>query len=694
MHKSIRLVQAHPPIVMVLVAAIMIGACRSSAPLPATQVSANLTPPASASNTAPAPTEAVSADVTAWDQVVSQIQPDGTVTADTALQAFALAVVPLPGVTPPAGQAGDLNADLAVAWVNQVWAQLSVDQQAAITAALEPMQDPYRADADTPASAPGLRMAAWPPAAVAADPNCGEFAADPAVSPAGIPMFLQPYASMVRKAYGAFARHLHRQAVPKLAVCLLPGVTLADHSMTYVFDAEHMQLGLPASCTIFLNADWVGASPDAGFLSLVISLATFVCFSYTADPDETISARQMRVTPAWVRGGATFWASATVATETFGSLDSRLLHGPWSGYLEEPHRSLFLRAESAIGFFAQVDSDQAGPGAWDVLDKTFKAEYIIDAFEAATGLRQSFIDIWAAGYFRVANLGPDWNIVGPGITADKSADAEIEVANGQSDYLPAPALAVAIARLTIKSDVTLLSGEHLRIHDGVQDLKEIDSKTYCTKPGGVNACICPKDTPGAKLPPLPSLGRDVKLALTGMEYGARATIQGLSLEDYCGKPPTPQPDGTWSMVFWSPDLGDAAPPLMVAYACGGLRSTWKAIYLPSQAGTTVTFELPFTDDLVAHLDIHRDIPPAGQSAASTLDYALDFTLDPSADPPVIIVTGTKTETQGGHVWVFPPREFGSDAPLELKNVSLETQLEPYPDYQHPFRAQALEECGP
>jgi hypothetical protein len=164
-------------------------------------------------------------------------------------------------------------------------------------------------------------------------------------------------------------------------------------------------------------------------------------------------------------------------------------------------------------------------------------------------------------------------------------------------------------------------------------------------------------------------------------------VTGHRLEDFClaGK--------LWSMVFWSPDQGDSAPPLLVAYTCQGLLSTWKAIYLPSLSGLTRTFELPFGDRQVVHQDLHYDIPPAKLSPATTLDYALDFELDTTAQPPVVRVTGTKTEGQGGQTWVFPPREFGSDAPLVLKNVSLETQLTPYPDYQHPFRAHALTECG-
>ncbi len=90
-----------------------------------------------------------------------------------------------------------------------------------------------------------------------------------------------------------------------------------------------------------------------------------------------------------------------------------------------------------------------------------------------------------------------------------------------------------------------------------------------------------------------------------------------------------------------------------------------------------------------------DLPPDKQSPAQGLDYSLDFTLNPNAKSPVITVSGTKTLTQqSGQTNVFSgPVEFGAKAPLLLKNFSLETQLKPYPKLQHPFRAQALKECG-
>ena len=42
-------------------------------------------------------------DPSSYDQLFDQVGDDGSVSMDTALQAFALAIAPLPGVTPPAG---------------------------------------------------------------------------------------------------------------------------------------------------------------------------------------------------------------------------------------------------------------------------------------------------------------------------------------------------------------------------------------------------------------------------------------------------------------------------------------------------------------------------------------------------------------------------------------------------------------
>lgn len=677
----------HLPVVTLALAALACGMLASPAATPAV-------PPLTASPQPASPTLAAPA----FDSVIAMLGPNGEVSSEMALQAFALAVAPLPGVTPPAGEPGNLDANAAVAWVSQVWDQLSPAQQIAITDALAVMPDPYGSTRTPAASAPSLTLAAWQLATVAAERDCGLFLADPEADPAGIDPgaispAVQPFVDMVKAAAGAIAGHLGRPSLPKLAVCLEQNEALSGIALTRVWDVEHTRLGLPAACSIHLNANTIGGL-DGGDLGYVMAYQTFECFAATADATETLASFGARVIRPWVRGGAAAWAGATVANELFGGGGVHLTE-LWVNYLTEPHLSLYARTNSAIGFFAQVDQNQ--PTAWSVLDEMLMSADGLSAFYAATGRRQSFIDLWAAGYFRDASRGPDWDIVGPSIPGDTAEAGSIEVANGESQEMAAPALAVAIADLSTSADVTNLASIHLRVHDGVQDFLSVRNQAYCTR-GGPGACTCPAGSPGAARPPLPSLNADVKLALTGMEWGGTATITGLSLDDYCGIPPTAEPaSGVWSMVFWSPPEGENVQPLLMAYTCDGLVSSWKVIYFPFYEVFEWPFDLPFADGLVVHRDFHYDIPASGQTVDKDLDYAIDFTLDPNSNPPVIIVTGTKILSNDGGGGEQPyhrgPIEFGSEAPLELQNVSLETQMKPYPQYQHPFRAQALAECG-
>ena len=58
-----------------------------------------------AKKTGPPTTSSIGSPGSAWQAVLGQINPDGTVSAETALEAFSLAFGPLPGVTPPSGTA-------------------------------------------------------------------------------------------------------------------------------------------------------------------------------------------------------------------------------------------------------------------------------------------------------------------------------------------------------------------------------------------------------------------------------------------------------------------------------------------------------------------------------------------------------------------------------------------------------------
>jgi len=292
--------------------------------------------------------------------------PQGEVSPEMALQAFALAIAPLPGVTPPAGAPNHLYADAAVAWVGQVWNQLSPEQQTAITNALAAMPDPYGGARKPAASAPSLTLAAWPPAMGAATTNdCGFLIADPAANPGAVAILpspaLQPYVDMMKAAYDSIAGpgHLNRRSVAEIAVCLIPGEFLSANALARPFDADYKQLGLPVTCTIYLNSDKIDAITQAGQLGLVTYSETFVCFAATANPQETLAAYGAQVIPPWVSNGVLAWAGATVANELFGGSGDALSEA-WSGYLTEPSRGLSQRGSSAIGFFAQLEGTRPG----------------------------------------------------------------------------------------------------------------------------------------------------------------------------------------------------------------------------------------------------------------------------------------------------------------------------------------------
>ncbi|CAN5773264.1 hypothetical protein BH24CHL5_BH24CHL5_06920 [soil metagenome] len=524
-----------------LVGVLLIAMACSAAPVTgpgATQSAARPATSEPVSGSAPLPTSTLPSALpgeTAFDQVIAMLGPEGDVSPEMAVQAFALAVAPLPGVTPPAGPNEWPDADAAVAWVAQVWDQLTASQQTAIDRALDGMPDPFSDSGAASASAAGNTLAAWRPATAIAERDCG--LAGPGAVDADISPAVRPYLDMMKDAAGSIAGHLRRPSLPRLAVCLVSPQTLAGPSLTRVFDAEHSTLGQPASCSIFLNADIVGGlGDDLGYL---MAFNTFLCFSTTANATESLALFSARKVRTWVLGGTAAWAGATVASEVFGAAGGEHLAEVWSSYLTEPGTHLYLRTASAIGFMSQVDQDL--PSAWDVIDEMLLGADGLDSIYAATGRRQSFIDLWAAGFFRDASRGPDWDIVGPGIPADTAEAGSIEVANGATEEMAAPEMAVAIADLTTSADVTVLAGNHLRVHDGVQDLKDVRNQAYCTMDGGGNGCICPQGTPGAGRPPLPSLGLESKLALTGMEFGGTATIQGVSLEDYCGSLASPEP---------------------------------------------------------------------------------------------------------------------------------------------------------
>src|SRR5262245_15065247 len=120
--------------VVVVAALLLAAACGSSSPTPVPTDSASretASPDTSASSAAQPSASPIAAGP-AWMAIEAGIDADGKVSKETALQAFALAIGDLPGVTPPPEDPGTLHSGtMALRWLLSYWGQLTPEQQAA-----------------------------------------------------------------------------------------------------------------------------------------------------------------------------------------------------------------------------------------------------------------------------------------------------------------------------------------------------------------------------------------------------------------------------------------------------------------------------------------------------------------------------------------------------------------------------------
>jgi hypothetical protein len=644
--------QAQLPVGLLLIGAMVISGCGSTRATPATQFLTTVTPTALAATTAPVPTEAAASDPSAWEQVLEQIDPDGSVTAETALEAFSLAFGPLPGVTVPVGPLVTIQSGSgAIRWLVGHWNEITDAQRAEAVRLVPELAGVRGTRSSAPRRADGL-------------PENGGAVAT--VRPATY------YAVLAQTMADEIQAHTHLTLT--LTLFAEEGRTqnakaLADAG---VYNAQGGTDGEAAKCIITVSP--LGAALSGEKLEMTIAHEVWHCYQAQIRGMDWYYAQP---TPTWLIEGQAEWVGDALRP---GVTDQW-----WQAYIKKPERALFRRSYDAIGFYAHLM--QAQINTWDVLVLMVQADDDnASRYKASGATSDQFLDTWASGYFREVAIGPAWEFEGPGLPdSGEAVPLLLSVANGTAPLFASPSYANAIYVLVSSADIVEFSVDgHARLGDpGTGQEYVLQGSAFCTKVGG---CTCPPGTEFAGAPPN-RLSAQSHLAITGGSSGTHGIVTGHALEEYC------HGGNAWSMIFWSPDLGDSAPPLMVAYTCDGLVSTWKVIHLPGGGDLEEVFDLPFGDGPTVHRDFHYDVPASKQSNAQSLDYALDFTLDPNANPPVITVSGTKTVSEGVQSQMLAPREFGSVEPLQLKNVALETQLEPYPKYQHPFRAQALAECG-
>ncbi|MEU0093039.1 hypothetical protein [Kribbella sp. NPDC006257] len=432
----------------------------------------------------------------AWQQVAGQVRPDGTVSKDTALQAFSIAFGALPGVSVPGGEVGRVSSGTgAVRWLVSHWGEITPAQRTEAARLV-----PELAGLQVKSSG---GSAAYVVAAAAPGPSA---------------------ADLKRLAADA-ASAIETKTGVKLSLGLGIAVRKTEDSHS---DAETVAVsasggfsGKPARCKISMNPQ----RPAQGeFLAMVVSHEVWHCFEA-----QIVGLDRFYSAPSWLIEGQAQWVGYTLHPDAEED-------GWWAGYVEHPEYRLFQRTYSAIGFYSQLT--HTGKDAWHALIPMLQAKDNVAAFQASGAGGDDFLDKWGSSYFRTKALGDAWVMSGPGLADGPGAkDTLLVVGRGGSTAFSVPEYTNAIHKLASEADVLVfgLTG-HARLGDvpSKRDYLVNDGNAFCTKAGG---CTCPA---GSRYggPPLTEVESTTFFALTGGPGGTKGTATGKSLDEFCSsKPP-------------------------------------------------------------------------------------------------------------------------------------------------------------
>jgi hypothetical protein len=421
---------------------------------------------------------------TAWDKVIDQIRPNGSVSRATALQAMALAYGPLPGVRVPSGAASvEESGDLAAAWVLPYLPKLSAPLRRAV----------YR---DLGLTAPGRTARA----ASFGDPGFTPNAALKAAAMHWAAVYASP---------GRLNHPLGLQIVAGRTTTPMPGAA-AD---AFPVDASGTYSAAGPYCMIRVATTTTSDLPE------ILAHETFHCEQFDLDHSWDTDG-------AWVIEGMAEWAAQTVSPS---AADVYLL----DSYVQGSDLKLFERAYSAEGFWGHVQDSVPG-GLWRRVSATLNAGGPEAIFAAAGATSPSFLTTWGSSVFNLLGDGPAWDIISPIKTSAKPLADTIDAATG-AKVLAAP---FTTSQYVIDNSDPSLTLLHVQISGYARlGLKEnytdLHDAWFCT--GGGGSCVCPSGTTGTP-PATQPLTLPDALGLTAdpaNPEGASGKIVAVSLDHYC-----------------------------------------------------------------------------------------------------------------------------------------------------------------
>ncbi len=409
----------------------------------------------------PPPAPIAVSDLSPYEQLWAKEQPDGTVDMDTALQAFALAIAPLPGVTPPAGAQTPMyermDGTFAVDWITPYLDQLTPDQRTAVDTALAPDPNAHVYPPDSSGLAPR---------AVLAD--------------ATLQAYYEGFANIAKG-------DIHGKLGRSLGIGYEVTVNKAQEGESYEYAVTYSVIRpiLGAStCDIHVNP-LLQNSGDEEIVRATMAHEMFHCYQF-----DLLGHMNNRPLPDWIKEGQAEWAGESVGGPSGAGA------GWWNNYLQHPERALGERGYDALGFYQHLAEEGIDPwGHFDQMITAYEGAGDVPsantaAFKAAGAQSDPFLDTWASGLFKNSTLGPEWSATGPWAVPNAKAPQEYTLTQLDVKAFQADVVLNQYWTITSAADVVeLRSTGHVRLHTS-PSARETDTseRWLCTKSGG---CDCP-----------------------------------------------------------------------------------------------------------------------------------------------------------------------------------------------------------
>ena len=465
-------------------------------------------------------------DQSPYAQLFAQVGPNGEVTKEMALEAFSLAIAPLPGVTVPSGPDPQpyerADGTFAIDWIQPFLDQITPDQKSAVDAALgAPPSTPIVSDS-------GARSGSFTLA------DASDYTADASI--------LSDAKTKELALAGSSATGL------KFDYSLIINPTQVDAGEALAYTSPGYEKFADNTtkpyCEIHVNPLLVSLSqahPEFTQASLAHEMWHCIQNAYVGGAKLTA--------PSWIVEGQAEWVGETLYAPT------AIGASWWQAYLQTPQQSLYSRTYDGVGFYLHLAEEGINPGP--VLLPMLTAASNDTAFQGTGADADKYLDSWSSGLFRDQTLGQDWYATGfsdallaqaqalwPPKQAPKDPKQQLTIANGDTKPVSASKVANTLINLVPSADLVFVKiTGHARLHTGALDDVGLQDRVYCTKQ---DQCACPPGqlwTGPTTVEYMPA-NMASQLALTGGLNGIKGVVVGASIDQFCkpgpsGQPPTP-----------------------------------------------------------------------------------------------------------------------------------------------------------